>query len=63
MKLRTLACLAGVLLSSSTFATEIFGQRVAKGRAAADKEARVLEDEFIRSRSKTGESHASGARE
>lgn len=63
MKLRTLACLAGVLLSSATFATEIFGQRVAKGRAAADKEARVLEDEFIRSRSKTGESHASGARE
>ncbi|MEQ1763372.1 MAG: SpoIID/LytB domain-containing protein [Pyrinomonadaceae bacterium] len=57
MKLRKIAFFAIALLNSILFAAGSFGQDV------SPEESAVLEEEFIDSRAKTGESHASGSRE
>ena len=56
MKLRTLACLAGVIFASALFTTVSFGQ-------VSPEEELVLEEEFIRSKAEHGLSHASGNRD
>lgn len=56
MKLRTLACLAGVIFASALFTTVSFGQ------ISPDEEL-VLEEEFVRSKAEHGLSHASGNRD
>lgn len=57
MKLRTFACLAFALFASAIVTMPAAGQDV------SEKEAAILEEEFIRSRAEKGESHASGNRE
>ena len=56
MKLRTLAFLAGVLFASALFGTVSFGQ-------VSPEEELILEEEFIRSKTEHGLSHASGNRD
>ncbi len=57
MFLRTLAFLAVVLLSP------IFMAIVSHGQDVSPEEESILEEEFIRSKTEKGESHASGSRE